>query len=125
MGASGSRACAQILGDPKRAQIFLVTIPEAMSVLETLRTLELLRAQQLAIGALIVNQIQPANDDCVHCQRRHAMHQSELAGLRERAGDVQLRLVPTLSEEIRGFSALNQMASRLWNQASTSSRDIK
>jgi arsenite-transporting ATPase len=41
-GRERMTALRTLLTDPKKAQIFLVTIPEAMSILETLRTLEML-----------------------------------------------------------------------------------
>lgn len=107
----------QLLQDPERAQIFLVTIPEAMGVLETLRTLELLRKQQLPVGAIMVNQLQPDSGDCVHCQRRRAIHQRELRELLTRVGDAPVRMIESCSHEIRGCAALGDLAEIVWGDA--------
>ena len=59
-----------VLSDPDRSQIFLVTIPEAMSVFETQRTLEMLASASMPVASVIVNQLQPDSGDCLHCKRR-------------------------------------------------------
>jgi anion-transporting ArsA/GET3 family ATPase len=85
-----------------------------MSVLETLRTLELLRSQSLAVGAIVVNQLQPDSSGCSHCQRRRTIHQAELDKLIRRVDPVPVRVVESLASEIRGQQALADMATRLW-----------
>lgn len=107
----------ELLTDPDRAQIFLVTIPEAMGVLETLRTLELLNKQGLPVGSIMVNQMQPKSDSCVHCQRRRAIHERELAELRVRVGNVPVKVIEALSVEVRGCNELEQLSERVWGDA--------
>ncbi|MCK5797384.1 MAG: ArsA family ATPase [Deltaproteobacteria bacterium] len=105
-----------LLRDPNKAQIFLVTIPEALGVMETLRTFELLKKQGLPVGSIVVNQLQPQSDTCVHCRRRRTIHDRELGDLRTHIGDTPLRIIESLDEEIRGAEALEAMGERLWAQ---------
>ena len=104
----------KVLTDPQRAQIFLVTIPEAMSVLETTRTLNTLRSHHLAVGAIVANQLQPVSLSCSHCNQRHAMHLAEIQNLRSKIGRVPLHLVHSEPDQIRGFDALAQLAKKIW-----------
>ncbi|MCB9556549.1 MAG: ArsA family ATPase [Deltaproteobacteria bacterium] len=102
------------LTDPKRTQIFLVSIPEAMSVLETSRTLKMLQEHGMPAGAVVVNQIQPETDHCDHCQRRRQLHLAELENLRQRVGDVPLREVECMPRAIAGADALAEVGRLLW-----------
>ena len=107
-----------MLADPNKAQIFLVSIPEAMSVLETLRTLELLESQGMPVGAILVNQLQPASEGCIHCERRAQIHRRELAALVRGAGHTELRVIESQQTEIRGFDELRRLAALLWSERS-------
>lgn len=104
------------LADPQRASLLLVTIPEALGVLETLRTLRTLRELRVGVGGLIVNQLQPSSPTCEHCQRRHQIHARELQGLREAVGTLPVYVVPSLATEVRGLEALAALAARLWDE---------
>jgi len=106
-----------MLTDPERAQIILVTIPEAMSVLETERTLRMLSGHGMPVGTVVVNQLQPASHDCPHCERRRQIHSAELLHMRRVAGAVPVRVLESLPWEIRGQTALLEMGERLWTQA--------
>lgn len=110
----------QVLSDPDRSQIFLVTIPEAMGVLETQRTLQLLGSAQMPVASIIVNQIQPDSEGCLHCKRRRKIHLAEVEHMRAVAGGVPLRLVDSLSWEIRGMDALQRLGELLWGDEALS-----
>jgi arsenite-transporting ATPase len=105
-----------VLTDPERAQIILVTIPEAMSIFETRRTLERLAGGGMPVGTVVVNQLQPASADCVHCTRRREIHLRELERMRQLAGDVPVKVVESLSHEIRGLVSLDELGELLWGE---------
>lgn len=105
-----------VLSDPDRSQIFLVTIPEAMSVFETQRTLEMLASASMPVASVIVNQLQPDSGDCLHCRRRRNIHLAELEHMRSVAGGVPLRVVESLPWEIRGLDALQRLGELVWEQ---------
>jgi arsenite-transporting ATPase len=106
----------QVLSDPDRSQIILVTIPEAMSVLETSRTLQMLSQNGLPVGTVVVNQMQPDSKDCQYCIRRRQIHQIELERMQQIAGGVPVRVVESVPYEIRGMDALKQLGELLWGQ---------
>ena len=108
-----------VLTDPDRSQIILVTIPEAMSVLETSRTLQMLNGNGMPVGSVIVNQLQPVFDSCLHCSKRRKIHLAELDKMHRLAGDVPLRIIEGVSWEIRGSEALAKMGELLWEQEET------
>ena len=106
----------EVLTDPDRAQIILVTIPEAMSILETQRTLERLATGGLPVATVVVNQLQPASGDCPHCIRRRQIHNVEFERMQRLAGDVPVRVVESLPQEIRGLERLREVGEILWGQ---------
>ncbi|MBW2457682.1 MAG: ArsA family ATPase [Deltaproteobacteria bacterium] len=105
-----------VLSDPDRSQIFLVTIPEAMSVLETQRTMEMLASASMPVASVIVNQLQPDSGDCLHCKRRRNIHLAELEHMRSVAGDVPMRVVEALPWEICGLDGLQRFGELVWEQ---------
>jgi len=104
----------QVLTDPDRSQIVLVTIPEAMSVAETERTLNLLQGHGMPVATVVVNQLQPESPDCLHCMRRREIHLAELERMRRIAGSVPVKVVESLAWEVRGLRGLEQMGELLW-----------
>ncbi len=105
-----------LIGDPARTLFALVTIPEAMSVLETERTLRQLGEHDIPVGVVFANQVQPPSDDCAHCRLRHEIHRRELDRLGEVVGDVRLASVDAKAHVIRGPQALAVLGSEIWNQ---------
>jgi arsenite-transporting ATPase len=105
-----------VLTDPDRSQIVLVTIPEAMSVAETERTLQMLQGHGMPVATVVVNQMQPRSGSCIHCRRRREIHESELVRMRRIAGDVPVRVVDSLSWEVRGLQGLLKMGDLLWGE---------
>jgi len=123
-GLSGGRQrisnLRELLMDPERAQIILVSIPEAMSVLETQRTLELLSGHGLPVAAVVVNQLQPEGEACPHCSRRREIHVRELEHMRRVAGGVPVRIVESFPWEIRGLASLLELGRVLWGEGAGS-----
>ena len=117
-GLTGGRERINVLReqltDASRSQIILVSIPEAMSVMETTRTIESLDGHGMAVGTVVVNQMQPEKTDCTHCAQRRKIHLAELKKLEQRAGKVPIRIVETLPQEIKGCDDLAQVGELLW-----------
>jgi len=114
-GARGRmRRLGDLMRDPRRCSLVLVTIPEAMSVLETMRTLEILRSQSMAVSAVAVNMIQPVQPDCPFCTSRRQAQLLQLDRIRQLVGEVPLILVEHEMEEPRGPVALARLAERVW-----------
>ncbi|MBN2496927.1 MAG: ArsA family ATPase [Deltaproteobacteria bacterium] len=103
-----------LLTDADRTLFCLVSIPEAMSVLETARTLTFLREHGVPVGLVVANQIQPDSDLCVYCRQRRAVHLRELERLRQLVGQAPFRVVPARARDIRGCDALAGLGEELW-----------
>ncbi|NMB77315.1 MAG: TRC40/GET3/ArsA family transport-energizing ATPase [Myxococcales bacterium] len=107
-------AARAALTDPRRTHFALVTIPEAISVLESERTIRQLKDHGIPLGTLFVNMLQPASDTCPHCAARRAIHEREIGRIRAISGEVPVRLVECHPTVIRGLEALAQLGERLW-----------
>jgi arsenite-transporting ATPase len=117
MGARDRIAQARrLITDPDRTLFALVTIPEALSVLETQRTIEALGQHRIPVGVVIANQVQPDSDRCEHCHLRHQIHKRELGRLAEVCGDLPLRLVSSKPRVLRGPDELAGLGRELWGE---------
>jgi arsenite-transporting ATPase len=103
-----------LISDTERTLFALVTIPEAMSVLETGRTMVQLADHGIPVGVVIGNQVQPDSDSCDHCRLRRTIHEREIAHMQQVCGDVPLRLVESKPYVIRGPEALAELGRELW-----------
>ncbi len=106
-----------LITDTERTLFALVTIPEAMSVLETSRTMEQLGDHGIPVGVVIGNQVQPDSDTCEHCQLRRSIHEREVQELERVCAEVPLRLVESKPYVIRGPDALAKLGKELWKES--------
>jgi arsenite-transporting ATPase len=115
-GAQGRmQMLGELLRDPARCSLFLVTIPEAMSVLETSRTFELLQSQGMSVTAVAVNMLQPAQEGCAFCSGRRDAQLRQLDRLHSLVDGVPLVVVEHQPEEPRGPAALQGLAQLVWS----------
>jgi arsenite-transporting ATPase len=105
-----------LITDTERTLFALVTIPEAMSVLETSRTMEQLGEHGIPVGVVIGNQVQPDSQSCEHCQARRSIHEREIDHLERVCGEVPLRMVESKPYVIRGADALAKLGQELWKE---------
>ncbi|HKS10517.1 MAG TPA: ArsA family ATPase [Pyrinomonadaceae bacterium] len=103
-----------LLYDPQQTSFTLVTIPEAMSVRETERYLELLREQSVPVTDLIVNRVEQEHDACVYCKARVKSQRPWLKEIEKLFGDLQLHYVPLQVEEVRGMVSLEKIGRQIW-----------
>ena len=103
-----------MLYDAEQTSFTLVTIPEAMSVRETQRYLELLREQHVPVTDLIVNRVEQEHDGCVYCAGRVATQRPWLKEIETSFGDLQIHYVPLLAQEVRGLGPLTKISKTIW-----------
>ena len=115
------KSVRNLLYDPQETSFTLVTIPEAMSVRETQRYLELLREQQVPVTDLIINRVEQEHDDCVYCRARVQSQKPWLKEIEKSFGDLQLHRVPLLAEEVRGVDQLTKIGKQIWKTGSKKS----
>lgn len=105
-----------MLYDEQQAAFTLVTIPEAMSVEESLRYYATLRAEGVPVTDLLVNRVEQEHDDCSYCRARVSGQQKYLKQLAIEFQDLRLHHVPLLAGEVRGLDALRNFARLVWEE---------
>jgi arsenite/tail-anchored protein-transporting ATPase len=104
----------KLLHDKEQTRFALVTIPEAMSVRETERYLELLREQDVPVRDLIVNRVEQEHEGCGYCRSRVNSQRPWLKEIAKSFRDLSLHYVPLMAKEVRGFDDLRQIGKLIW-----------
>ena len=107
-------AVRSLLHDNEETSFTLVTIPEAMSVLETERYLELLREQGVPVRDLIVNRVEQEHEDCKYCRARVRTQRPWLKQIATLFGEFRLHYVPLQPKEVRGIDDLKKLGKLIW-----------
>ena len=110
------KSVRNLLYNPSQTSFTLVTIPEAMSVRETQRYLELLREQQVPVTDLIINRVEQEHDDCVYCRARVKTQRPWLKEIEKSFGELRVHRVPLLAQEVRGVALLEKIGKQIWKQ---------
>lgn len=110
-------ACVRgMLHDPKRTAFTLVTIPEAMSVEETVRYFDLLKQESVPVTDVIINRTEREHDDCPYCRSRVRAQKPYIKQMAGRFASLHRREVPLFAGEVRGLDALRRFASHAWEE---------
>jgi arsenite-transporting ATPase len=104
----------KLLHDKEQTRFALVTIPEAMSVRETQRYLELLREQDVPVRDLIINRVEQEHEACDYCRSRVNSQRPWLKEIAKSFRDLSLHYVPLMPKEVRGFDDLRQIGKLIW-----------
>jgi arsenite-transporting ATPase len=103
-----------LLYDSEETSFFLVTIPEAMSVRETQRYLELLKAQGVPVRDLIVNRVEQEHKGCEYCHARVVGQKKWLKEIKRAFRGLEFHYVPLQAQEVRGLEALKEVGNLIW-----------
>lgn len=106
----------KMLYDAAQTSFTLVTIPEAMSVRETQRYLELLREQHVPVTDLIVNRVEREHAGCVYCAARVKSQRPWLKEIEKSFSDLKVHYVPLLAQEVRGVAQLEKIGKQIWTK---------
>ena len=107
-------AVRSLLHDNEQTSFTLVTLPEAMSVLETERYHELLREQGVPVRDLIVNRVEQEHEDCKYCRARVRTQRPWLKQIATLFGELRLHYVPLQPKEVRGIDDLKKLGKLIW-----------
>ena len=103
-----------LLHDEEQTRFVLVTIPEAMSIRETERYLELLREQGVPVRDLIVNRVEEEHDDCEYCHARVRSQQPWLKEISTKFRDLAFHYLSLQAKEVRGVDDLQKIGKLIW-----------
>ena len=107
-------AVRKLLHDKEQTSFTLVTIPEAMSVRETERYLELLTEQGVPVRDLIVNRVEQEHDGCEYCHARVLSQKRWLKEIARAFKGLEHHRVPLMAREVRGLDDLKKVGDLLW-----------
>lgn len=86
-------------------EIVVVTIPEAMGVVEMKRVLQALRRFKIACRQIVINMVTPP-DDCSFCSRKRDEEQGYVREVIAQCPDLRVGCVPRLPRPVRGLRNL-------------------
>jgi arsenite-transporting ATPase len=99
----------EILSDPGKTHYNLVLIPEAMSILESKRSLKTLKEYRRPVQNIIVNQVIPENSSCAFCTDKRASQLKRVEEIRKAFSGMNILLLPLFREEVRGMESLERV----------------
>jgi arsenite/tail-anchored protein-transporting ATPase len=106
LGAQAARIASR-LRDRRRTSFRWVTLPEMLSVDESLDAFHALERAGLDVDEVVVNRLLPSARPCPLCDRRRVEEQKALRVIRRRLGGRRrLRLIPADVKEPRGIGPL-------------------
>jgi arsenite-transporting ATPase len=108
----------KLLYDEEQTSFTLVTIPEAMSVRETERYLELLKEQGVPVRDVIVNRVEQEHDECKYCHARVMTQKRWLKEIGRVFKGMKIHSVPLMPQEVRGLEALKEVGNIIWKASS-------
>ena len=74
----------KVLGDPKRTNYNIVIIPEEMAILESERSLEVLKQYKIPVKGVIVNKVIPDNMHCPFCREKRKQQLKRIGEIKKR-----------------------------------------
>jgi arsenite/tail-anchored protein-transporting ATPase len=109
-----------LLENSEQSSFSLVAIPEALSVRETQRYLQVLREQDVPVTDLIVNRVEQEHAKCGYCRARVQMQRPWLKELATTFKGLRIHYLPLLPQEVRGTAALRAFGELIWFGSSVS-----
>jgi len=104
----------EILSDPKKTHYNMIMIPEAMSIYESERSLEILKDYRIPVETVIVNQLIPENSRCDFCREKRRMQQERLGDIKKRFNKFRILNLQMFRHEIKGFKSLEKTGKELY-----------
>lgn len=102
-----------LLVDTRRAAFVFVLIPERLSIEETRRAVDVLDANEIPVGALIVNRVLPDEADGRFLAKRRAREAEYLARIDEVFAGRGIYRLPLFETDVHGIPALRRLAAEL------------
>lgn len=109
-------AVRTLLHDREQTSFTLVTIPEAMSVLETERYLELLAEQGVPVADLIVNRVEQEHGACEYCRARVKTQRPWMKEIAKSFKGLEIHYVQLMAKEVRGVDDLKKIGKLIWDK---------
>ncbi len=102
-----------LLQDPTKTEFIVVTIPEAMGVLETEDLIKDLEKSHIPTSHIIINNIFPENK-CDFCKSRRKNQEKYINEIKEKFKKFNISNIILQSEEVRGIKNLKNLTKELF-----------
>lgn len=99
----------RLFTDAQKTAILLVLTPEKLPVLETQRSVKVLRTEQLPLAGLIINRVLPEDADGAFLAQRRAHEKQYIAQIERDFTRCKRYYIPLQAMDIEGISGLQQM----------------
>ena len=93
----------ELLSNTEETEFIAVTIPTIMAIWETERLVNALHDVKFPITQIIINQIQPPNENCSFCNQRYENHKKDLKRIYTLYDEFKLIEIPLFDHELRGI----------------------
>lgn len=103
----------ELLQDPSRTEFIVVTIPEAMGVLETEDLINNLEKSHIPTSHIIINNIFPENK-CDFCRLRRKNQEKYINEIKKKFKNFNISEIVLQIEDIRGIKNLKSLARELF-----------
>ncbi|MEW6275321.1 MAG: ArsA family ATPase [Bacillota bacterium] len=113
-----TRETMELITNPERTFFVYVLCPESLPIAEAERAMGELRAKQISVPGIVINQVLP-REEVLHANttyfwKRLEMQQKYLTRIQEAFPDKEIAVVPLLPNEVKGLTALRTIASNLY-----------
>ncbi|UCC91814.1 MAG: ArsA family ATPase [Candidatus Aenigmatarchaeota archaeon] len=102
-----------ILSNKEKTHFNLVMIPEAMSIYESERSIEILKEYNIPVETIIVNQLIPENRKCPFCTEKRKLQQERVKEIENKFKGNEIQKIPLHKEEVKGFGMLEKVGKEL------------
>ena len=109
--------------DAADTEIIVVTIPEALGVVEMGRLLEALREFKIACRQIVVNMVTPPND-CAFCSAKREEEQRYVREVIAQCRDRRVGCVPRLPHPVHGLTNLLEFKQIIWGGGEKSPKTL-
>ena len=103
----------ELLQDPSKTEFVVVTIPEAMGVLETEDLIKDLEKSHIPASHIVINNIFPKNK-CDFCKSRRKNQEQYMDEIKKKFSKFNISEIVLEPEEIRGIKNLKSLAAKLF-----------
>ncbi len=114
-----------LLFEPGQSSFALVSIPESMSVSETQRYYESLKADGIPVRDLIINKVEVTHGRCDFCRARVETQRPWIDKLTKLGKELTIHLVPLYPHDVRGIEDLELIGKRIWTPAKGKSKTAR
>lgn len=106
-----------LLKNHERCEFIVVTIPEVMAVKETEGLIETLRKYGMNVSHLVINKV--AAQECPICSSKKRWQEEYISRLKGEFSDLQISIVPSRFDEVKGIKALRSLGNMLFGLEQT------